>query len=152
FVGAVIIAIIVNLAQVGLFFSFKRIQPQISGLNPFKGLSKIFSGRDGMVHFAMNLLKLLLVALVAYRAIHVRLPLILSAQQLGFLQVFELGTEIVYAIAMRIGAVLLLLAILDYAWQKWRTEQQLKMSKQEIKEEMRRMEGDPQIKSRRRQI
>ena len=48
--------------------------------------------------------------------------------------------------------VLLILAIIDYAWQRWRTEQQLKMTKQEVKEEMRRMEGDPKIKQRRRQI
>ena len=45
-----------------------------------------------------------------------------------------------------------LLAILDYAWQKWRLERELKMTKQEVKEEMRRMEGDPKIKQRRRQI
>ena len=45
-----------------------------------------------------------------------------------------------------------MLAIIDYAWQRWRREQQLKMTKQEVKEEMRRMEGDPLIKQRRRQI
>jgi flagellar biosynthesis protein FlhB len=151
-IGAMIVAILVNLAQVGLFFSFNRIQPRISALNPFKGLSKIFSGRDGLVHLVMSMLKLILVTLVAYSAIHGRLPLILSAQQLSFVQVFGLGTEIVYSIGLRIGAVLLILAIIDYVYQRWRTEQQLKMSKQDIKEEMRRMEGDPQIKSRRRQI
>lgn len=151
-VGVVIVAILVNLAQVGLFFSFKRIQPQISALNPFKGLKKIFAGRDGVVHLLMSLLKLTLVAMVAYSAVHNRLPLILTAQQLGFTQIFSLGMTIVYAIGLRIGVVLLILALIDYSYQKWRNEQQLKMSKQEIKEEMRRMEGDPQIKSRRRQI
>jgi flagellar biosynthetic protein FlhB len=147
-----LVAIVINLIQVGFFLNFSRIQPRASALNPFKGLSKIFSGRDGLVHMVMNLLKLVFVALVAYSAVHGKLPLILSTQQLDFVQIFGLGAQIVYSIALRIGAVLLVLAILDYAWQRWRNEQQLKMSKQEIKEEMRRMEGDPQIKSRRRQI
>ena len=151
-IGILIVAILVNVLQVGLFFSFKRIQPRLSSLNPLKGLSKIFSGRDGLVHLMMSLLKLILVVMVAYLAIHGKLALILSAQQLSFVQIFGLGTGIVYSIGLRIGAVLLILAIIDYSYQRWRNEQQLKMSKQEIKEEMRRMEGDPQIKSRRRQI
>lgn len=150
--GIVVVAVVTNLAQVGFFLNFQRIQPQLSGLNPLKGWKKIFSGRDGAVHLVMSLLKLMLVALVAYSAIHGRLPLILSTQQLEFIQIFGLGAEVVYSIGLRIGAVLLVLAILDYGYQRWSHEQKLKMSKQEIKEEMRRMEGDPKIKSRRRQI
>jgi flagellar biosynthesis protein FlhB len=140
------------MAQVGFFFSFQRIQPQISGLNPFKGINKILGSRDSLVHMAMNIVKLVLVGFVAYSAVYNKLPLILSAQQLTFLQIFGLGAGIVYAIGLRIGVVLLILAFIDYAYQRWTTEQKLKMSKQENKEEMRRMEGDPQIKSRRRQI
>jgi flagellar biosynthetic protein FlhB len=100
----------------------------------------------------MNLMKLTLIGFVAYSAVHNKLPFILSAQNLTFVQIFSLGTAVVYSIGLRIGMILLVLAIIDYAWQKWRTEQQLKMSKQEIKDEMRRMDGDPQIKSRRRQL
>jgi flagellar biosynthesis protein FlhB len=151
-IGLVIVAVVINLVQVGFFLNFKRLQPQITALNPLKGLKKIFSGRDGVVHLLMSLLKLTLVALVAYSAVHGKLDLILSTQNKEFIGIFALGSEIVYSIGMRIGAVLLILAIIDYAWQRWNTEQKLKMTKQEIKEEMRRMEGDPQIKSRRRQI
>jgi flagellar biosynthetic protein FlhB len=151
-IGVMVVAILINLAQVGLFFSFKRIQPQIAALNPFKGIGKLFNGRDNMVHLLMNLMKLFLIGFVAYSAVHNKLPFILSAQNLTFVQIFSLGTAVVYSIGLRIGMILLVLAIVDYGWQKWRTEQQLKMSKQEIKDEMRRMDGDPQIKSRRRQM
>jgi flagellar biosynthetic protein FlhB len=151
-IGIVIVAVIVNILQVGFFFSFKRIHPKLSGLNPFKGLGRIFSRREGFVHFIMNLLKLVLIGVVAYTAIHDRMAIILSTQQLSFIQIFGLGTEVVYSIALRIGIVLLILAILDYAWQRWNTEQRLKMTKQEVKDEMKRMEGDPKIKSRRRQL
>jgi len=74
------------------------------------------------------------------------------AQALDFKQIFNLGATMVYSIGMRIATVLLVLAILDYVYQRFRVETELKMNKQEVKEEMRRMEGDPKIKQRRRQI
>ena len=67
-------------------------------------------------------------------------------------QIFGLGASVVYAIALRIGLALLVLAILDYAYQRYRIEQDLKMTKQEVKDEMRNMDGDPKLKQRRRQI
>jgi flagellar biosynthetic protein FlhB len=152
FAGIVLIAVLVNMAQVGFFFSTKRITPDLAALNPTKGLSRLFNGRDNLVHLGMSLLKMFLVGIFAYSAVHGKLPLILSTQQLDFVQIFSLGASLVYAIGIRIGAILLVLAIIDYAYQRWRNEQQLKMSKQEIKEEMKRMEGDPKIKNRRRQI
>src|SRR5262249_15246222 len=103
-------------------------------------------------HLLLNFVKVGLVALTAYSAIHGRMPLIVHAQELSFIQAFGLGASVVYAIAIRVGVLLLVLAIIDFALQKWRVERQLKMTKQEVKEEMRRMEGDPQIKQRRRQI
>jgi flagellar biosynthetic protein FlhB len=151
-VGAMIVAILANVVQVGLFFNLKRLQPQLNALNPVKGISRLFSRGNGLVHLVMNLLKLSLVTLVAYSAIVGRMDQILAAQKLSFTQIFLLAGSIVYSIAIRIGLVLLVLAIIDYAWQRWRREQQLKMTKQEVKEEMRRMEGDPMIKQRRRQI
>ena len=74
------------------------------------------------------------------------------AQGLDFIQIFGLGASSFTRSAMRIGIVLLVLAILDYVYQRYRIEKELKMTKQEVKEEMRRMEGDPKIKQRRRQI
>jgi flagellar biosynthesis protein FlhB len=100
----------------------------------------------------MNLLKLSLVTCVAYSAVHGRLEQIISVQGLSFTQIFGLGAEVIYAIGIRIGVLLLVLAIVDYAYQRFRIERELKMTKQEVKEEMRRMEGDPKIKGRRRQI
>ncbi len=152
FVGVMVLAVLVNMAQVGLFFSPKRLQPNLAALNPTKGLSKLLGGGQGFVHLGMNILKMLLVAAVAYSAVHGRMGQIVTAQQLSFLQIFGLGSEIVYAIAMRIGIFLLILAIFDYAYQRFRVEKELKMTKEEVKEEMRRMEGDPKIKGRRHQI
>ena len=89
---------------------------------------------------------------IAYSAISDRIGRIISAQNLEYMQILGLGTDIVYTVALRVAVALLVLALLDYAWQRFSFERDLKMTKQEVKDEMKRMEGDPQIKMRRRQI
>jgi flagellar biosynthetic protein FlhB len=151
-IGLMLAAVIVNLLQVGLLLSTKRIQPRIEALNPLKGIKRLFGRGNGLFTLVMNLLKLTLVTLVSYSAISGRMGEILGMQQLTFVQIFTLTAAIVYSIAIRLGVLLLVLAFIDYAYQRWRHDRQLRMSKQEVKDEMRRMEGDPQVKQRRRQI
>jgi len=152
FCGLLLLAIAVNIAQVGLYFSFKGITPNFAALNPTKGLSKLLGARGGAFKLLMNVTKMLLVGFVAYSAVHGRIEQIVTIQQLDFMQIFGLSTEIIYQIIIRIGVLLLILAILDYGYQKYSHEKQLKMTKQQVKDEMRSMDGDPQIKQRRRQI
>ncbi|HEX8340472.1 MAG TPA: flagellar biosynthesis protein FlhB [Tepidisphaeraceae bacterium] len=151
-VGLMVVAVVMNLAQVGFFLSTKRIEPKFDALNPLKGLKRIFGKGQGAVTLGMNLAKLVLIAAVAYSAVHDRLAVIAGAQQLSEEQIFGLGATIIYDIALRIAVLLIVLAVIDYAWQKFKIEKELKMTKQEVKEEMKRMDGDPHIKQRRRQI
>lgn len=150
--GVMFLAVAANVAQVGFVLNGKRLEPKFGALNPMRGLGKLFKGGAAFVGLGMNLLKMVLVAMVAYSAVHGRLAEIISAQQLAYMQIFALGMDVVYSIAMRIGLLLLVLAIIDYAYQRFKTERDLKMTKQEVKEEMRRMDGDPLIRQRRRQI
>jgi len=115
------------------------------------GLERLLK-RRGIVALAMGILKMTLVGLMAYSAIHSRIDLIVHVEQLTFLQAFGLAGQMIFDIGMRVGVLLLVLAVFDYLWQRRQLEQSLKMSKQEVKEEMRRMEGDPKVKQRRRQI
>ena len=149
--GVFIVAIVGNLAQVGFILNPQRLQPNFAALSPLRGFSKIFTGKNP-TQFAINLVKVALLGLVAYSAVHNRIEQIMGVQALGFGQIFALGAEIVYSIVLRVGITLFVLAILDYAYQRWQHERDLRMTKQEVKEEMRRMEGDPKIKQRRRQI
>lgn len=151
-IGIIFCAIVANMLQTGLFFSTKRIQPNLAALNPFKGLNRLLSKGHGMIQLGMNTVKMVCVSVAAYSAIHGRMHEIVAAAQLSSEQVFMLGGSMVYSILMRVGILLLVLAIIDYIYQRYRIEKQLKMSKQEVKDEMRRAEGDPQIKQRRRQI
>ncbi len=150
--GMMLVAIAVNLMQVGFFLNTKRIQPKLEMLNPTRGLKKIFGGGQGVVTLLMNLAKMGLIGAVAYSAVHDRLGLIAGATALSQEQIFGLGAQIVYDIGIRIAILLLVLAIVDYAYQKFKIEKELKMTKQQVKEEMKRMEGDPHIKQRRRQL
>ena len=150
-VAVVVIALVGNIVQVGVHFSTKRLQPNLAALNPMRGLGRLFSTRSP-IHLAMSFVKMVVLAAVAYSALHSRLADIMRVQQLSYLQIFALGAGLVYSIALRVGIALLVLSILEYLYQRWRLEQELKMTKQEVKEEMRRMEGDPKVKQRRRQI
>jgi flagellar biosynthetic protein FlhB len=104
------------------------------------------------MQLGMSVIKMGLLGMVAYSALHNRIADITSVQSLSFLQIFGLGSSLVYSIAMRVGIAMLIIAIIDYSFQRWRHERDLRMSKQDVKEEMRRMDGDPKMKLRRRQV
>lgn len=150
--GIVVVAIVANILQVGLYFSPARLQPNLAALNPFKGIDKLFGGGLKPGQMILNVIKLAGLVMVAYSAIHNRVGEIVLAQQLGYGQAFLLGCQMFYAIALRLAIALLVIAILEYVYQRYRIEQELKMTKAEVKEEMRRMDGDPKVKQRRRQI
>jgi flagellar biosynthesis protein FlhB len=149
--GAMIVGILINMFQVGFYFNPARLTPNLGALNPLKGLGKLFRG-PGWVQMGMNVLKMVLMGIVSYSAITSRMPQIIAAQELTFTQGFALASQIVFSVALRIGVVLLILAIIDYVYQRFRIERELRMTKQEVKDEMRSMDGDPRVKSRRRQI
>jgi flagellar biosynthesis protein FlhB len=150
-VGAIIVAVVINLAQVGFVLSGKRLQPNFGILNPLGGFGRMFKV-EGLFQLVMSVLKMTLVGLVAWTAVRGRMPEIVLAQDMGYLESFGLGASIVYSIGVRVAMLLLVLAVLDYGYHRFKHERDLRMTKQEIKEEMRRMEGDPKIKQRRRQI
>jgi flagellar biosynthetic protein FlhB len=150
--GAALLVVAVNLAQVGWAFNLARLQPNLGALNPFKGVGRIFGRGRSPAQAVMAVLKLVVVTAVAWSALHDRMAQVVMAQELGYLQILGLGASLVYSIGLRVGVALFVLAILDYAISRYQLEKQLKMTKQEVKEEMRRMEGDPKIKQRRRQI
>jgi len=152
-IGLCVIALAVNVYQVGFHINTKKLIPNLNALNPIKGIGRMFgSGGRSWVQLLFNVFKLVIISAVAYSAVHNKLASIVMMSDLPHEQVFALAGKIVYDISIRVAFVLLVIAILDFAWQKWRTEKDLKMSKQEIKDEMKNMDGDPTIKRRRRQI
>ena len=146
------VAVVANLAQVGFLYAPKKLAPNPNALNPIKGFGKIFGSAKTYVTLLMNLGKMLLAAAVAWYALEAELPRIVSLQGLEMAPAAGLGAWVVFSVGIKVALVLLLLAVLDYAYQRYSHFQELKMTKQQVKDEMKRMEGDPLIKSRRRQM
>ena len=151
-IGMMLTGVVVNVLQVGFRFNSKKLQPNFKALNPVKGMGNLFGKKRGLVPVLMNFVKFTVIAVLAYQAVADRVLLIVSSQTIEFQQIFHLASGIIYSIAIRIGIVLLVLAILDYAYQWWKIEKDLKMTKQQVKDEMRSMDGDPQMKARRKQM
>ncbi|MGF1633750.1 MAG: flagellar biosynthesis protein FlhB [Phycisphaerae bacterium] len=151
-IGVATIAVLINIVQVGLMLVPKKLKPQLSSLSPKKGLKRLFGENNGPVKLFMNLMKLIIVGGICYWAAERELHAIVLLPRLEIGQIFGFTTQLIFWMTIKVGVVLLILAILDYAYQRFRHEKQLKMTKQQIKDEMKKMEGDPYIKQRRRQI
>lgn len=149
--GMIVLGLLAHLVQVGFLVSSESLTPNLSKLSPISGLKRLFSTRT-LVQFAMNLLKLAFVSGAGYVAICSRLDKIMLALDVGGWQQIAVMSTVLYEVGVILASVLLVLALLDYAWQRWKHEQELKMTKEEVKEELRRMEGDPLIKQRRRRM
>lgn len=137
--------------QIGLLFVPEKVQPDVTRLSPLAGLERIFS-LQGVVKLGFGMIKILIVCAVAATVIQGRWNEILYASELDLPDLGRLLIEVIFATALWVGATLFALALLDYGFQKWKFEQDLMMTHQEIREEMKNMQGDPQIISRRRQI
>ena len=146
------LAFIVTLIQVGFVLTGKPLTPNFGRLNPLSGMKKLLFTKRTAVKLAIDLAKVALIGYLAYLCVRGEMSTIVALSDLGHLQIFAVACDMIFALGIRLGLVLLVLALLDYAYQRWQHEQDLKMSKQEVREELKRMDGDPQLKGRRREI
>ena len=149
--GILLLGIIGNLVQVGFILSARPIQPRLSKLSPLRGVQQLFSMRS-LMRLVMSLAKVAVVAAVALLSIWSDLPAVLTLTQLGAGALFAGAASLVFNLALRIAIVLLILALLDYMFQRWQHEKDIRMSKQEVREEHKRLEGDPLTRQRRTKI
>lgn len=146
----VLISVAGTSLQSGIHLTWKRLTPNLNKLNPITGVKRLFS-TDALVRLGMGVMKMTVVTVVAWFSISVQIPFIVGLTGLSPPGVFGASSEIIYNLALRLCLVLLLLAFIDYFYQRWSVNKKLKMTKQEVKDEHKRMEGDPTMKQRRRQ-
>jgi flagellar biosynthetic protein FlhB len=149
--GVLVAGVMSNLLQVGFLFTTDPLQLKLDRLNPINGFRRLFNVRT-VVQLAMNLLKLGMVVLVAYASIKDRTDDIMLAIAVGGWHQVAVLAKVLYEVGLRLALVLLVIALLDYGWQRYKHERDLRMTKEEVKEEMRRMEGDPIVRQRRRRM
>ncbi len=151
FLVALIVGLFVNYIQVGFVFSADSLQPKFSKLDPIQGAIKLLSLKS-LVELVKNILKLMIVGFAVYlilRGEAERVVLLVDQSVEGILLYIA---SVAFKIVLAVCLVLILLAVLDYAYQKWEFEKDLKMTKQEIKDESKQSDGDPLVKSRIRRL
>ncbi len=142
-----LVGLAINLFQVGLNFSTEAIGVKLDKLNPINGFGRIFSKRS-LMEMLKSLLKIIIIGYFIYTYL---VDQLMAMPQFIY---YDLGTslaqisKIVFNMAFEVIAVIMVLGFLDFGYQKWQTTQDLKMSKQEVKDEMKQSEGDPQIKGK----
>ncbi|MDI9402523.1 MAG: flagellar biosynthesis protein FlhB [Limnohabitans sp.] len=149
--GAAAIGVLAQLWQVGFLISTKSLEPKFERLDPIKGFGRMF-GAQGAIKTAMDILKVVIVGWIAYSLAVGVLPRIVALPELGVLAGFEEIGSIGLTLAIQVGAALLVLGIADYAVQRFKHMRDLRMTKQQVKEEMKESDGNPEVKRRRMQI
>jgi flagellar biosynthetic protein FlhB len=146
-----IVGLIVNYMQVGVLFTIQPLTPKLSKISPIAGFQRLFSRRS-LIEFVKSMLKLTVIAWLGYEGVKSALPQLIPAMDMQGAEAIKFVGELTSNILTRIIVALLVIAALDFLYQRWEHGESLKMSKQEIKDEFRQAEGDPMIKARIRQI
>ncbi|MBI9087726.1 MAG: flagellar biosynthesis protein FlhB [Desulfobacterium sp.] len=150
--GAVFVAAFVsNVIQVGFVISWKAIAPKLSRIDPIKGAAQKFSSRAFM-EFIKSILKIIIIFAVSYLVVKSEIYNIVRLYDHSVGEILIYILKIAYEIFVKVVLVMVVLAVLDYAFQKWKFLDDQKMTKQEVKDEHKQTEGDPQVKSRIRQL
>ena len=151
FLPLLIVGVAGNIGQIGFEFHSEPLRPKLNKFNPISGLKKLVSLKS-LVELVKSILKILVVGGVAYGVLkkeYAKFPALMQ-QEVGHILIF-IG-QIAFKILFFVSLALIILAVLDYIYQRWQHEENLKMTKQEVKDERKQSEGDPKIKARIRRV
>ncbi|MGI6369191.1 MAG: flagellar biosynthesis protein FlhB [Ignavibacteria bacterium] len=151
----VAIVLIGEISQVGLKLSLKRFTDPQSLSKPFKllsGLKRVFFSAHSVVELIKGILKILLLGGVSFFVIKSHIDEISTISEKPFFEVTNLMTSMALEIILKVAGLYIVIAVADFIFQKWKFKQDMKMTKQELKEEMKQLEGDQHVKSRLRAL
>ena len=140
--------IVFNLVQSGWNFTLNTIQPKTAKINPVTGIKRIFS-TQGLFQFFKSLLKILIVGPVAYFHIRGLISEIVVLHNQPMENIFTTAGYWIILLFYKVIVILVFLSILDFIYERWRFKENMKMTKQEVKDERKQMEGDPKVKKQR---
>lgn len=156
FLGAVMLATILggvggNLAQSGLMFTAEKLKPDWSKLDPIKGFGRIF-GPDGLVQFLKTFLKLLAVAAICWWTLKPHARELENLAAMSPMAILPFSRDLAVALMTSALVFLAFTAGADYLWQRYRFNERMKMTKEEVKEDYKQSEGDPHVKAKLKQL
>ena len=151
-IGPILVTIMImglasNIGQVGFFYSKKALTPKFSKINPLKGVKRIFSAKS-IVELVKGIFKVTIICIIGYSVIKSHIYDFYSMSVLTPAAVLSFIAGVLFELGIKIAIVLIFLAAADYAWQNYDYENNIKMTKQEVKDEQRQERGNPEVKSR----
>jgi len=147
FAAIFITAILSNIMQVGFILSGESIIPKLSKIDPIKGFGRLFS-KQAFMEFIKSLLKLSIVGGIAFLTVKDEMNNFVLLGDMELNSIFVYILKIFFKIFIRCSLAMIILVVIDYAFQRWEFEKRIRMTKQEVKDDFKKSEGDPLIKSR----
>ena len=144
-----VVTLLVSIVQVGWKVSTKPMKPELSKLNPSNGFKRIFS-KDSLFELVKSILKIVIIIYIAYTSIKDNANDLFALYDLGLNQAVALVGTLIINTGIKISIVYLVIGLADFIYQKHKFNEDMKMTKQEVKDEYKNTEGDPQIKGRQR--
>lgn len=143
---AILLGVIVNMLQTGFLISTQALAPDFNRLNPLTGAQRLLSGR-GMVEAVKASAKLAIVGYIGWATIDAGYPQIVATIRQDPVVICATVGDVIYRLALRIALFLLVLSALDYAYQRWSFEKSIRMTKEEVRKELRESHGNPEVRS-----
>ena len=150
FAAGFLIAFLSNLVQVKWKVSTKPLQPRLDKFNPLNGFKRMFS-KDSLFELLKSVVKIIMIAVIAYTSIRSHAEEIFLMYHITLNQAIAQIGSIVIDVGLKIAYVYCVVGAVDYVYQRHKFNEDMKMTKQEVKDEMKNSEGDPQIKGKQRQ-
>ena len=151
FLLTLVVGFFASFLQVGPLFSTQVFQPDLNKFNPVKGMAKFVSKRSA-VELVKSLAKVALIGFVAYKTVANEFDTALALSMLDLNQTLIFLGQVAFLVLAKTCGIIIVLAFIDFTFSRYEMEQKMKMTKQEVKEEFRETEGDPQLKARIRSV
>lgn len=150
--GLLLVSLLAGYAQVGWKWSNKAMSFRMEKLNPLEGIKQRFFSKTTWFELGKNLFKVFLLGIIAGIAIQGMVPELIELSRLEVVDGWREAGSILLELVLRMLAALLVLALIDLWWQRHRHAEQLKMTKDEVRRELKDQEGDPKVKARLRSL
>lgn len=150
--GVLVAGIVANVMQVGLMVTTKSMVPNLGKINPLAGFKRTFFSIRSLVELAKSLAKIGVISYVVYLTIQDAMGGLINLTNQDTKEILVFVMVILLHIFWRVTIIMLILGIADYSFQRFDWKRQLRMTKQEVKDEYKQIEGDPHVKSRIRQL
>jgi len=145
------VAVLTNVVQVGFKMSGYPLIPRIEKLSPAAGFRRMFSGR-ALVELLKAVFKIVIVGVIAFVTIRGHFERLVALANVDVWGAWAFFGKLTFTLGLRIAIAFMVLGLLDYAFQRYQFEQDIKMTKEEVRQEIKDFEGDPQIRARIRRV